>query len=130
MRRFVAPLIVLVAVVGVLLALPMTAASTPGGLSPAQLKDHGWFCFVHPTLGVHCSPPGQEWPPTGPTVQLLYFVNTFDVDSTVPDFSGYETLLRDDKFGDGKPCPTQPGGYVFIGALAPGGPEYWACHRN
>jgi hypothetical protein len=135
MRRYVAPLLVLVGVVGLLLALPMTAASTPGGLSPAQLNDHGWTCFnVDPpgpvALGVHCAAPGQEWPPTGPTAQLLYFFTEDDPESTVPSFTGTETLLRDDKY-HGQPCPTEPSGeYGLLGSLAPGGPVYWGCHRN
>jgi hypothetical protein len=100
-----------------------------GGLSPKQLSDSGWTCFNVPGLGVHCSAPGQEWPPTGPTAQLLYFFNTTDPTSDTPDFTGTETLLRDDLYR-GQPCPTEASGeYMFLGDLG-GGAEYWACHRN
>ena len=104
----------------------MIAAGGKGGLSPKQLNDQGWHCFDHPTLGVHCAAPGQEWPPTGPTTQLLYFFNTHDVTSDVPDYTGTETLLRDDLY-HGQPCPTQPGGYANLASL---GLNYWGCHRQ
>lgn len=121
-----------VALAAVALPLVLAAVLVPmalggqGGLSPAQLNDHGWHCFNHPTLGVHCAAPGQEWPPTGPTSQLLYFFNTHDVTSTTPDYTGTETLLRSDKY-HGQPCPTQPGGYAYLGGL---GLDYWGCHRQ
>lgn len=114
-----APVVAAIAIAG-------TAFGEGGGLSPAQLNSSGWHCFDHPTLGVHCAPPGQEWPPSGPTTQLLYFFNTHDVTSTTPDYTGTETLLRGDRY-HGQPCPTQPGGYVYLGGL---GLDYWACHRQ
>jgi hypothetical protein len=89
----------------------------------------GWTCFNVPGLGVHRAAPGQEFPPTGPTAQLLYFFNTIDPQSDEPDFSGTETLLRDDIY-NGQPCPTEPSGeYLFLGDLG-GGAAYWACHRR
>ena len=110
-------------------AIVIGAAGASGGLSPKQLNDHGWTCFNVPGLGVHCSAPGQEWPPTGPTAQLLYFFNTTDPTSAVPDFTGTETLLRED-FYHGQPCPTAGSGeYNFLGDLG-GGASYWACHRR
>jgi hypothetical protein len=111
------------------LLLPLTAAAQRRGLSPKQLNDHGWTCFNVPGLGVHCAEPGQEFPPTQPVVQLLYFFNTTDPTSDVPDFTGTETLLRADKY-HGQPCPTEASGeYFFIGDLG-GGVEYYGCHRN
>jgi hypothetical protein len=110
---------------------PVTATSNQGrgGLSPAQLVAAGWTCFNVPGLGIHCSSPGQEWPPTAPTAQLLYFFNTTDVNSTAPDFTGTETLLREDKY-HGQPCPTEASGqYFFLGDLG-GGAAYRACHRH
>lgn len=128
MRRFIVLVIPLVAAAALL--LPLTAAGGPGGLTPAQLNQQGWTCFNVPGLGVHCVAPGQEWPPTGPTAQLLYFFNTTNPTSTVPgDFTGTETILRDDKY-HGQPCPTTASGeYNFLGDLG-GGAEYWACHRQ
>lgn len=124
MRKLVIPLLAAAA-----LALPVAATSSSGGLSPAQLSASGWTCLFFPGLGVHCAAPGQEWPPTGPTAQLLYFFNTIDPASTVPDFTGTETLLRDDVY-DHQPCPTTSSGeYNFIGDLG-GGASYWACHRR
>ena len=121
---------VTIALLAIALLLPLTAtAQRRGGLSPKQLNDQGWLCFNVPGLGVHCVPPGQEWPPTSPTVQLLYFFNTTDPESDVPDFTGTETLLRED-FYRGQPCPTEASGqYVFLGDLG-GGVNYYACHRN
>jgi hypothetical protein len=118
------------------LALPAAASSTAGGLSPVQLKNSGWTCFnvvasVGP-LGVHCAPPGQPFPPTGqPHIQLLYFFNTTDPNSDVPDFTGTETLIRADLY-QGEPCPTEPGpngGYTYLPDI--GLPlDYYACHRR
>ena len=112
---------------------PATATGSQGqgrgGLSPAQLVAAGWTCFNVPGLGIHCSSPGQEWPPTGPTAQLLYFFNTTDVNSTEPDFTGTETLLRDDKYR-GQPCPTEASGQYFLLGDLGGGPAYRACHRH
>ncbi len=132
MRRLMIPLLVAAA-----LALPISAASNSGGLSPAQLNDHGWSCFNVETsvvgpLGVHCAQPGQPWPPTGqPHIQLLYFFNTTDVNSTVPDFTGTETLIRADIY-QGQPCPTEPGpngGYTYLPDI--GIPlDYYGCHRQ
>lgn len=131
MRRLLIPLIAAAA-----LALPATASSTSGGLSPKQLSDSGWTCFdvVSPVigpLGVHCAPPGQPFPPAGqPHIQLLYF-NTSDVTSSAPSFAGVETLIRADLY-NGQPCPTEPGpngGYTYLPDI--GLPlDYFGCHRN
>lgn len=114
------------------LALPATASSTSGGLSPKQLNDAGWTCFNVPGLGVHCAPPGQAFPPNGqPHIQLLYFVHTTDPFSDVPDLTGTETLIRSDLY-QGQPCPTEPGpngGYTYLPDI--GIPlDYYACHRQ
>jgi hypothetical protein len=109
------------------LALPVAAGGSSGGLSPKQLGDAGWTCFNVPGLGVHCAAPGQAWPPTEPVVQLLYFFNTTDPSSSVPDFTGTETLIRADIF-NGQPCPTQPGeSYTDLSSL---GLNYWGCHHR
>lgn len=108
-------------------ALALPAAAAGGGLSPAQLNDHGWTCFDVPGLGVHCSPPGKPFPPTAPATQLLYFFNTTDPTSTAPDFTGTETLIRGDIF-NGQPCPTQAGGqYSDLSGL---GLNYFGCHHR
>ena len=123
MRRFMIPLVAVAA-----LLLPMGAVGAAGGLSPKQLNDHGWTCFNVPSLGVHCAAPGREWPPTGPTAQLLYFFE-LGADTATWDqagfFSGTETLLRNDKY-HGQPCPTAASGeYNYLAGLG-----YWACHRR
>src|SRR5919198_1991521 len=111
MRRTIIPLI---AAAGLALAIPLATANGSGGLSAGQLSKAGWTCFnvVSPVvgpLGVHCSPPGQGFPPTGqPHIQLLYFFHTTDPNSTVPDYTGTETLIRADLY-HGQPCPTEPG---------------------
>jgi hypothetical protein len=132
MRRLVVSLCAVIA-----LAVPATASTTSGGLSPAQLTAAGWTCFNVPVttigpLGVHCAPPGQPFPPTGqPHIQLLYFFHTTDPNSTVPDFTGTETLIRADLY-QGQPCPTEPGpggGYTFLPTI--GLPlNYFGCHRQ
>lgn len=129
MRRFIIALVAASA-----LLLPIAAVGAAGGITPKQLSDQGWTCFFVPGLGVHCAAPGQEWPPTGPTAQLLYFFE-LGVDPATWDqagfFSGTETLLRGDKY-HGQPCPTASNGeYNPLGNLGVvGGAEYWACHRR
>ncbi len=128
MRRFTIPLVV-AAALALSLATVSQSGAKSGGLSPSQLNEHGWTCFNVPGLGVHCSPPGKPWPPTQPNAQLLYFFNTTDPTSDVPDFTGTESLRRDDFF-HGQPCPTEPSGeWGFLGDLG-GGAEYWGCHRR
>jgi hypothetical protein len=132
MRRLLIPLLAVAA-----LALPATASTASGGLSPKQLSDAGWTCFnvvtpVVGVLGVHCAPPGQPFPPSGqPHIQLLYFFNTTDPDSDVPDFTGTESLIRADLY-QGQPCPTEPGpngGYTYLPDI--GIPlDYYGCHRQ
>jgi hypothetical protein len=125
MRRLLISLVAS-AVIASAVLVPTEAAAKAGGLSPAQLNAQGWTCFDVSPLGVHCSPPGKPWPPTEPTAQLLYFFNTTDPTSAVPDFTGTETLIRADVFND-QPCPTEGGSYTFLGGL---GLNYWACHRR
>ena len=62
-------------------------------------------------------------------MQLLYFFNTTDPSSDVPDFTGTETLIRADIF-EGQPCPTEPSGeYTFLPDI--GIPlDYYGCHRR
>jgi hypothetical protein len=121
MRRSTIALVWLAALV-----FASAAAGQSGGLSPKQLRDHGWIC-VTAIGGVHCAPPGTSLPPTAPTVQLLYF-DTADPSSDDATLLGAETLLRSDLF-DGQPCPTAPSGeYHFIGDLG-GGVTYYGCHR-
>jgi hypothetical protein len=128
MRRITISLVVAAALVLSLAAVSQSGARS-GGLTPNQLNESGWTCFNVPGLGVHCSPPGKPFPPTGPQTQLLYFFNTTDPASEVPDFTGTESLLRDDRF-HGQPCPTEPDGqYHFLGDLG-GGAAYWGCHRR
>ena len=60
-------------------------------------------------------------------MQLLYFFNTTDPSSSVPDFTGTETLIRADIF-NGQRCPTQPGeSYTDLSSL---GLNYWGCHHR
>jgi hypothetical protein len=126
MRRFT---ILLVAAASLVLSLAVVSQSGAqgGGLSAGQLNSHGWTCFNVPGLGVHCSPPGQPWPPTKPHQQLLYFFHTTDPTSRVPDFTGTESLLRKDHF-HGQPCPTEGGEYTDLTFL--GLPDYLGCHRQ
>jgi hypothetical protein len=125
MRRFT---ILLALIAALVLSLAVVSQSSArGGLSAGQLNSHGWTCFNVPSLGVHCSPPGQPWPPTKPHQVLLYFFHTTDPTSMVPDFTGTESLLRKDHF-HGQPCPTEGGEYTDLTFL--GLPDYLGCHRQ
>jgi len=125
MRRFT---ILLALIAALVLSLAVVSQSSArGGLSAGQLNSHGWTCFNVPGLGVHCSPPGQPWPPTKPHQVLLYFFHTTDRTSMVPDFTGTESLLRKDHF-HGQPCPTEGGEYTDLTFL--GLPDYLGCHRQ
>jgi hypothetical protein len=114
MRRFS-----LLCAVALVLALLVAAPSSSNAVSPAQLTAAGWTCFPVPELGIHCSSPGQGWPPTGPSAQLLYFS-----DSTGA-FLGTETLIRADVF-NGQPCPGQGGEWIDLVADL----GYYGCHRR
>jgi hypothetical protein len=114
-----------------LLAAAAITAATVGSVSaqgpqPGHLGEHGWTCFFVPGLGVHCAPPGVEWPPplAGAT-PLLYWFDTGpeDLTTTDADFSGTEMLLPHAQY-HGQPCPQE-------------GLEVWAdigiaraCHHN
>lgn len=124
MRRSVAA-----AIVVILLLLPLGGPASAQGLSPGHLSQVGWTCFPVPDLGVHCAPPGQAFPPTGPSLQLLYFTGE-DPTSTTAAFLGTESLIRDDVFQRRKArsCPTDPSGGWFPIPLPTG--TYWGCHHR
>jgi hypothetical protein len=113
----------------VVTALGAVSAAPAQGVSPAQLTKAGWTCFPVGALGVHCAPPGKDWLPTSPTLQLLYFEGE-DPTSATARFLGVESLVRDDLFQrrGAKVCPTDPSGGWFAIDLPTG--RYWGCHRN
>lgn len=123
MRRFS-----LLCGLAVAFALLAAAPSSSQGVSPATLTGAGWTCFVVPELGVHCSPPGQGFPPTGPSAQLLYFVGS-DPSSSTAAFLGTETLIRADIFekAPNKPCNGEADGR-WLDLTAELG--YYGCHRR
>jgi hypothetical protein len=129
MRRFT-----ILVVVGALLALSLAMVSQSSakqghhGLTSSQLANHGWTCLDVGPLGVHCAPPGKEFPPTATTtgpIQLLYFNVAGD------QFQGTETMIRKTAY-HGQPCPTDPlepgDEWVDLGFL--GLPDWLGCHRN
>ena len=105
-------------------ALAVAVPASAGGVTAAQLTQAGWTCFPVPGLGIHCAQPGQASPPTGPTVQLVYF------DDAGLELQGTETLVRDDIFQRraSLACPHEPTGGWFPLTLPTG--TYWACHRS
>ncbi len=125
MRYLIIPVIALFALFVFSEARGADAAA--GGLSPAQLADHGWTCFNVPVLGVHCGPPGDG--SSSATLNFLYF-DTSDPGDESPTLLGTELLIRADLYS-GQPCP-QEGGGPYTGLDLFGGPEvdYYACHHN
>ena len=125
MRYLIIPVIAILAVIAFSATRSESAAA--GGLSPAQLGNHGWDCFDVPGLGVHCGPPGDG--NSSATLNFLYF-DTTDPGDESPTLIGTELLIRADLY-HGQPCP-QEGGGEYHGLDLFGGPEidYYACHHN
>jgi hypothetical protein len=137
MRR----LITLVVLVGA--AAGSLVADAPGaGVSPVQLAQAGWTCFLPPPFNpnVHCAPPGQFEAIASGQARAGMFVAfaTNDLNATSAERLGTERLIRGDLF-HGQPCPTDPPGgppgastspprYEWSWLFPRFGWDYYICH--
>jgi hypothetical protein len=126
MRRLVMIAALLGAVAGV------GATGTPAqGVSPAQLAQAGWSCFLPPPFNpnVHCAPPGQlEGVVSGKAAAATFLAfGTDDLTSESAPFLGTERLIRGDLF-HGQPCPTDPPSYQYSWLYPRFGWDYYICH--
>ena len=114
--------IVVLALVAVLSAIAVTSA-TAGGLTPAQLQEHGWTCVVPPPFPdlIACFEPGRGRPfPGNPDPRPSYTSHVFL--GATGEFLWTVHLIRDDLY-QGQPCGDHP--YVFRPAIG-----YWECVHN
>jgi hypothetical protein len=104
-------------------SLVAVAAAAADGVTPAQLTQAGWTCFVDPGAPRWvCSDPGHGRPPSPPSVEgrPSYNFKIFGLDGT---YRGTVHLIRADLY-DGQPCPQMEGAYVFIPPIG-----YYKCEH-
>jgi len=120
------------AIVACLLSVGLWASpASAHGVSPAQLGQAGWTCFVPaPGDNVHCAPPGVLAGVVAGTAETASFLvfQTDDPSAEEAPFLGMEFIIHKDLFR-GQPCPTDPpsGQYTNLEPLL--GLPYFACHR-
>jgi hypothetical protein len=109
MRR----LVTIVALAGAVALCAVVPSARAQGLSPAQLAQAGWSCFLPPSFNpnVHCAPPGQLEAIESGQARAAMFIAfaTDDVNATSAPLLGTERLIRGDLFHN-QPCPTDPPG--------------------
>jgi hypothetical protein len=109
-----------IAIVAVAASLVAVAPAT--AVTPDQLRNAGWTCFVPPPFPdrIVCGNPGQGLPPVPPVAngRPSYTLLFFDRDGT---FRGTEHLVRADLY-HGQPCPQSA--WVFIAPIG-----YYECQR-
>jgi hypothetical protein len=115
-----------------LVAVAVFATAAPAeGVSPAQLAQAGWSCFLPPPFNpnVHCAPPGQlERVVSGKAAAATFLAfETDDLTSENAPFLGTERLIRGDLF-HGQPCPTDPPSYQYSWLYPRFGWDYYICH--
>jgi hypothetical protein len=123
-------LVMIAALLGAVASVAATA--TPAaGVSPAQLAQAGWTCFLPPPFNpkVHCAPPGQLEGVASGTARAATFLvfSTDDVTAENAPFVGTERLIRGDLF-HGQPCPTDPPSYEYSWLYPRFGWDYYICH--
>jgi hypothetical protein len=116
---------------GLLAALPVSTVSAQG-VSPAQLDQAGWDCFLPPlefNPNVHCAPPGQlEGVISGEAAAATFLAfATTDLGATQAPLLGTERLIRGDLF-HGQPCPTDPPSLAYSWLFPRFGWDYYICH--
>jgi hypothetical protein len=103
MYRLIATGVALAAVLATALASVAPAAAE--GVTPAQLTNAGWTCFVPPPFPdrIVCGNPGLGLPPVPPVAdgRPAYTILLFNRDGS---FRGTELLIRPDLY-HGQPCP-------------------------
>lgn len=116
MRRLALTIVALAA------SLVAVAPATAEGVTPDQLRNAGWTCFVPPPFPdrIVCGNPGQGLPPVPPAAngRPSYNFLFFDRDG---NFRGTEHLIRADLY-HGQPCPQSA--WVFIAPIG-----YYECQR-
>jgi hypothetical protein len=131
MRHFIV-IAALIAVAGFTTA----ATASAKGVSPAQLADAGWTCFLPPEFNpnVHCAPPGQlEGILSGEARSAMFLAFATDqVRSENAPLLGTERLIRADLYR-GQPCPTDPSPadpptYTYSSLYPRFGWNYYICH--
>jgi hypothetical protein len=104
------------------LAASLVVLAPAGAVTPAQLTNAGWTCFVPPLFPdrIVCGNPGQGRPPVppDPNGRPSYNFFVFDRDG---NFRGTEHLIRADLY-HGQPCPQSR--YVFIPPIG-----YYECQH-
>lgn len=123
--------LLIVAVLGLLAALPVSAVSAQG-VSPAQLQRAGWSCLLPPpefNPNVHCAPPDQlEGVISGEAEAGMFLAfATTDLNATSARLLGTERMIRADLF-HGQPCPTDPPSYEYSWLFPRFGWDYYICH--
>jgi hypothetical protein len=121
----------MVAVLGLLAAVPVSAVSAQG-VSPAQLQRAGWDCIVPPlefNPNVHCFPQGQLAAVIAgeAAAATILAVATTDLNATNAPLLGTERMIRADLF-HGQPCPTDPPSYEYSWLFPRFGWDYYICH--
>ena len=118
MRRWITAALALAAVAAV-----VATAAAAGGLTPAQLQEHGWTCIVPPPFPdqVACFDPGRGRPfPGNPDPAPTY--DTLSFNRLTGEFLWTVHLIRDDIY-HGQPCGSSGSEtYRFISLIG-----YWEC---
>jgi hypothetical protein len=113
-----------VLVIAVLAAsLGVVAAANANGVTPEQLTNAGWTCFVDPGAPrIVCSDPGHGRPsvPADPDGPPSFNFKVFGLDGT---FRGTIHLIRADLYR-GQPCRASGGPYFFIPVIG-----YYRCEH-
>jgi hypothetical protein len=125
-RRNLRRAFVLLGLTGAFAIVGVTAG--PGlaeGISPAQLTEHGWICFVPPAPArMACFNPAEGRPPIPPLGEegrATYTAMAFS--NPAGEFLGFVHLIRADLYA-GQPCEPNGGSYSFNPRLG-----YYECLR-
>lgn len=114
--------VALLAIAVLVASLAVVAAAPAEGVTPDQLTDAGWTCFVDPGAPrIVCSDPGHGRPiPGDPNAPPSYSFKVFALDGT---FTGTLHLIRADLY-QGEPCPPSGATYFFIPVIG-----YYRCEH-
>lgn len=112
----------LLAIAALAASLVAAVPATAEGVTPEQLTEAGWTCFVPPPFPdrIVCGNPGQGLPPVppDPNGRPSYNFFVFDRDGSL---RGTEHLIRADLYR-GQPCPQST--WVFIAPIG-----YYECRH-
>jgi hypothetical protein len=112
----------LLAIAALAASLVVAAPATADGVTPQQLSNAGWTCFVPPPFPdrIVCGNPGLglPLPPPNPEGPAAFTAFVFDREG---NFRGTEHLTRADLFA-GQPCPQSA--WVFIAPIG-----YYECQH-